>query len=149
MKDLNNYIIERLHINKDSKIVSYTKIDPNNIDFITSLIKSVYISIYKNRTYKQRGIAQYTIQRSKIKWEDIVDILEKEYGYSVDLENAKNKNSELQKTVRHLLDGIEKLINMHATVYKSPDGQQIIFKGGDIYWDDWKKYVEKYNLKGH
>ena len=99
MKDLNNYIIERLHINKDSKIVSYTKIDPNNIDFITSLIKSVYISIYKNRTYKQRGIAQYTIQRSKIKWEDIVDILEKEYGYSVDLENAKNKNSELQKTV--------------------------------------------------
>ena len=149
MNNIKQYIQEKLILNKsvkksDKKI---TDIDNTNSDMILSIIKSVFISIYKNKTYKIKGLANYHIVRTEINWEDIIKILDEEYNYKIDSDLADKKQGKLQTTVRKLLDGIEKLINMKSLCYKSPNNDEtILIKGSDLYWNDWKNYTKKYNI---
>lgn len=147
MKQLNNYITEKLIINKDSKS-KIVELDKTNTKLMIALVKSVFISVYKNRTYKQRGLSQYTVKRSEINWSDVVDILSSEYNFNIDKEDALQKNGKLQTLIRRLLDGIEKLINMKKMIFKIGN-EEIPINGHDIYWQDWKDYVKKYELKGY
>ena len=82
MKQLVSYIIEKLQLNNNSKS-KVINIDKENTKLMIAIIKSIYISIYKNRTYKIRGLAQYSIKRSEIDWEDIYNILSEEYNFTL------------------------------------------------------------------
>ena len=146
MKQINNYISEKLVINKDIK--SFDHIDKNNKDLMIAIIKSIFISIYKNRTYKVKGLSHYSIKRSEINWEDIVKILKDEYNFDIDINDALQKNGQLQSLSRKLLNGTEDLINMKSLIFKIQD-TQILISGKDIYWKDWTEYRKKYNLQGY
>ena len=146
MKQINNYISEKLVINKDIK--SFDHIDKNNKDLMIAIIKSIFISIYKNGTYKVKGLSHYSIKRSEINWEDIVKILKDEYNFDIDINDALQKNGQLQSLSRKLLNGIEDLINMKSLIFKIQD-TQILISGKDIYWKDWVEYRKKYNLQGY
>ena len=146
MKTINNYISEKLVINKDIK--SFDHIDKNNKDLMIAIIKSIFISIYKNGTYKVKGLSHYSIKRSEINWEDIVKILKDEYNFDIDINDALQKNGQLQSLSRKLLNGIEDLINMKSLIFKIQD-TQILISGKDIYWKDWTEYRKKYNLQGY
>lgn len=148
MKQLISYIIEKLTLNINSKS-KFIHIDSENTELMTVIIKSVYISIFKNKTYKQRGIAQFTIKRSEINWEDVYDILSEEYNFTLYKNDLLQKHGELQTIVRKYLSKIENLMNMKTEVFKfsqKPDNY-VVLKGFDIYQFDWRKYREKYNLK--
>ena len=146
MKTLKQIIQEKLVINKDIK--SCDHIDKNNKDLMIAIIKSIFISIYKNHTYKPKGLSHYSIKRSEINWEDVVKILKDEYNFDIDTNNALQKNGQLQSLSRKLLNGIEDLINMKSLIFKIQD-TQILLSGKDIYWKDWVEYRKKYNLQGY
>lgn len=141
---LNPNITEKLHINNNVKLKN---VDMDNVDkdLLLAIIKSVFISVYKNRTYKIIGVSKYSIKRSEIKWEDILEILETEYNYMMDEEEVLNKKGKFQTFVRKRFDLIEGLINMKTSIVKTMDGP-LVLKGSDIYWNDWKQYREKYDL---
>lgn len=147
MKTINLFINEKLKLNSDSKsnkcdIKDIDHIDKSDEKLILAIIKSVFISVYLNRTYNIRGLSTYIIKRSEINWDNVVDILENEYYYHIDQKDANNKKGELQTLVRSLLGDIEKLINMKKQILKIGDNT-IIINGSDIYWKDWKAYREK------
>lgn len=153
MKTINLFINEKLKLNSDSKsnkcdIKDIDHIDKNDEKLILAIIKSVFISVYLNRTYGIRGLATYTIKRSEINWDSVADILENEYHYHIDQKDANNKKGELQTLVRSLLSGIEKLINMKKQILKIGDNT-IHISGSDIYWKDWIAYREKCKLQGY
>lgn len=151
MKNLLSYISEKLIFNKNTK-AKYQNIDFNNIneDLLIDIIKSIFISVYKNRTYKVKGLSHYSIKRSEINWEDVIEILNTEYNHNVNPEYANDKNGELQKIARKCMDDIDKLINLNSIkMYFKEKNSYIILYGHDIYWQDWKDYVKKYGLKGY
>lgn len=153
MKTINLFINEKLKLNSDSKsnkcdIKDIDHIDKSDEKLILAIIKSVFISVYLNRTYNIRGLSIYIIKRSEINWDSVVDILENEYYYHIDQKEANNKKGELQTLVRSLLGGIEKLINMKKQILKIGDNT-ININGSDIYWKDWKAYREKCKLQGY
>lgn len=153
MKTINLFINEKLKLNSDSKsnkcdIKDIDHIDKSDEKLILAIIKSVFISVYLNRTYNIRGLSTYIIKRSEINWDSVVDILENEYYYHIDQKEANNKKGELQTLVRSLLGGIEKLINMKKQILKIGDNT-ININGSDIYWKDWKAYREKCKLQGY
>lgn len=147
MENISSYISEKLIIHNDSKS-SVIDIDTNNKDLMIAIIKSIFISIYKNRTYKIKGLSHYSIKRSEINWEDVAQILKEEYNFSIDKNDIIQKNGKLQSLSRKLLNGIEDLINMKSLIFKIQD-TQILISGKDIYWKDWVEYRKKYNLQGY
>lgn len=147
MENISSYISEKLIIHNDSKS-SIIDIDMNNKDLMIAIIKSIFISIYKNRTYKVKGLSHYSIKRSEINWEDVAQILKEEYNFSIDKNDIIQKNGKLQSLSRKLLNGIEDLINMKSLIFKIQN-TQILISGKDIYWKDWVEYRKKYNLQGY
>lgn len=147
MENISSYISEKLIIHNDSKS-SIIDIDMNNKDLMIAIIKSIFISIYKNRTYKVKGLSHYSIKRSEINWEDVAQILKEEYNFSIDKNDIIQKNGKLQSLSRKLLNGIEDLINMKSLIFKIQN-IQILISGKDIYWKDWVEYRKKYNLQGY
>ena len=145
MKNISSYISEKLIIHNDSKS-SVIDIDKNNKDLMIAIIKSIFISIYKNRTYKPKGLSHYSIKRSEINWEDVAQILKEEYNFNIDKNDIIQKNGKLQSLSRKLLNGIEDLMNMKSLIFKIQD-TQILLSGKDIYWKDWVEYRKKYNLQ--
>ena len=153
MTNLLSYIQEKLVINKNSKI-KYQRLKSGSygvdipIDLLIDSIKSIFISVYKNRTYKQQGISHYTIKRSEINWKDVIEILNTEYNHNLDPEYANENNGDFQKIMRVFLAGIEKLINMRTYSFNYGN-ERVELNGKDIYWKDWVDYREKYNLRGY
>lgn len=144
MKQLNNYILEKLVLNKNSKS-KYDRLETTNtnihipIDILVDSIKSIFISIYKNHTYKLKGLSTYVIKRSEIDWNDVIEILNTNYSHNLDPEYANEKNGEFQKIMRLFLGHIENLINM-KTVYIRYGDKEIKLIGRDIYFNDWLNY---------
>lgn len=145
MENISSYILEKLVIHNDSKS-SIIDIDKNNEDLMIAIIKSIFISIYKNRTYNPKGLSHYSIKRSEINWEDVAKILKEEYNFNIDKNDIIQKNGKLQSLSRKLLNGIEDLMNMKSLIFKIQD-IQILLSGKDIYWKDWVEYRKKYNIK--
>ena len=155
MKTLKDIIQEKLVITKDTKD-KYQRLSNNSSggidipkDILIDSIKSAFISILKNRTYKQStNCRYYNIKRSELDWKDIIEILNTEYNHNLDPEYAnENSNGDYKRVMRLFMSHIENLLNMH-TVYINIGGERIELKGKDIYWKDWVDYRDKYNLKG-
>lgn len=146
MKNIYQYIVEKFIINKNTKISNIADLDNVDKNLLLAIVKSVFISVYKNKTYKIRGISSYVITRSNIKWKDIADILETEYDYNIDKDDLLQKNGKFQTFVRRTLNLIEALINMKKVYFRFNNGDIIETNGKDIYWQDWKNYRDKYNL---
>ena len=99
MKTLKDIIQEKLVITKDTKD-KYQRLSNNSSggidipkDILIDSIKSAFISILKNRTYKQStNCRYYNIKRSELDWKDIIEILNTEYNHNLDPEYA-NENS--------------------------------------------------------
>ena len=146
MKNIYQYIVEKFIINKNTKISNIADLDNVDKNLLLAIVKSVFISVYKNNTYKIRGISNYVITRSNIEWKDIADILETEYDYNIDKDDLLKKNGKFQTFVRHRLNLIEALINMKKVYFRFNNGDIIETNGRDIYWQDWRNYRDKYNL---
>lgn len=144
MKQLNNYIFEKLKLDKNIKIQKISELDPNNIDMVEAIVKAVFISIFKNNSYKS-AFTTYILKRSKINWTDVVEILDEMYGYKLDPEDALKKNGNLQSFIRPHFKSIENLINMKKIKIKT-DSEEKLLKGIDLYWNDWKTYFKQHNI---
>ena len=148
MKNLLSYILEKLVINKNSK-VKYQRLKNNDIpkDLLIDSFKSIFISIFKNRTYKEASNCNYYyVKRSEIDWKDVIEILNIEYNHNLDPEYANDPNNNYRNIMAGFLGHIENLINMH-TVYLEHDKERLKLDGRYIYKDDWVPYRDKYNLK--
>lgn len=146
MIDIKEYIFEKFRINKDTELSDKKEFrlldDPgHNEDFITAVINSTYISLYKNYTFKRKGLAQYSIKKSEINWEDIIELLKTEYNYIVEPEDIKNLHSKFRDFTRPLLGYIEDLVNMKKVWIKKIN---TTYNGHDIYWKIWKPWAEKH-----
>ena len=153
MKNLKEIIQEKLVFNKHTK-AKYQRLKPGSYgidmpkDLLIDSIKSIFISVYKNRTYKQQGISHYAIKRSEINWEDVIEILNTEYNHNLDPEYANGAHNDYKNIMRVFINHVENLINMR-TVYINIGDERVELKGKDIYWKDWVGYRDKYNLQGH
>ena len=139
MNTLNNYILEKLVINNNLK--PFTKVDNKDFNMIKDMIKATFIYIFKNKVYKVRGLATYSIKRSEIKYDEIANILNTEFGYHFSEESAKEFHGDFQALIRKYMTAIEQLINMKK-IYL--DGDNELLNGHDIYQNVWIKYREKY-----
>lgn len=150
MKQLNNFIQEKLKLNKDSKISEMTKLDLHNTDMMIDILKASFIGLYKqhfehkNDPFKQAGLSTYSIRKTQVDYENIVNILNNYYNYSFDIEEIKDKNSDLYKIIHYYLTPLGDLINMKKVNIKCCGG---LMNGYDIYWEEWKKYVKENNIK--
>ena len=153
MKNLLSYILEKLVINKHSKI-KYQRLKSGCYgvdipeDILIDSIKSIFISVYKNRTYKIKGLSGYTIKRSEINWEDVIEVLNTEYNHNLDPEYANGPYNDYKNVMRVFLPHIEKLVNGKTISFNYGD-KRVELKGHDIYWKDWVNYRDKNNLKGY
>ena len=156
MKNLKEIIQEKLVITKDTK-EKYQTLGTNSSggidipkDILIDSIKSAFISIFKNVTYKLVSNGKYySIKRSELDWKDIIEILNTEYNHNLDPKYAdENSNGDYKRVMRLFMSHIENLLNMR-TVYINIGDERIELKGKDIYWNDWVKYRDKYNLRGY
>ena len=121
--------------------------DGTNAKMLVDIFKATFIYIYVNSVYKMSGISKYVIKRSEIQYSEIIKILNSEYGYDIDENEGNNKKSEITTFIRKHLNYVELLINFKTIKFHTLDSDTMIeLKGRDIYWNDWKDYIQKHNL---
>ena len=146
MKKLETYIIEKLVINKNIKAI--TKVNTDDEEMMINILKATFISLYLNyqEDFKQSGLSIYHIRRTKVKYDNVGSILNDYYKYNFNLENINDKNDTLHQIIHKFLDPLEFLINMRKNIKVPYISEKQ--NGFDIYWKDWKEYVDKNKIKG-
>lgn len=111
MKQISLYIFEGLRINKDTKI----KYKDEN-DIIYDIIIAAYLSIYRLKCWTETSTFKKKVLY--IKYEDILDILNNNFGYSFSKEDIKKTSGYIWKIVKEYLIPIQNMINGYQAIIK-------------------------------
>ena len=111
MININNYISEKLIINKDTQI--YTKeFDINDDQCKIDIIIAAVISFLNNGAYKENSVFKKELYKINQKdYNVIIDILNNEFGYDIDYEEGKLRKGKIWETVSNNKYHIQNLIN--------------------------------------
>jgi len=148
MKKLNQFIIEKLKLNKNKKVEEYTELDTKNIDMMLDILKASYIGLWvqhftiKPDVFHQIGYSKISIYKRKVNYDNIYNILNNYYQYNYDLEDNNVKKS-LYDIVHYYLKFLDQLINMKTVNIPCAGGE---VKGHYLYLNEWRKYSEKYDI---
>lgn len=134
MKEINSYIIEKLKINKNSKI---EKIDPNitSIEFIKDIFISTFIECLRNKNYKENSIFEKNIYISKIDIEYVIKLLNNLFNY--DYEYNILTREEIYDIIKKNINRITSLVNL-----KTVRVDDYVLNGYDLY-DKYSDIIDK------
>ena len=113
------------------------------------VLKATFIGLYKQHfiqkpdVFKRKGLCQFIIRKTQVDYTNIINVLNEFYNYNFPIEEIDNKKSDLYETIHNYLNPVNDLINCKIVNIERAGGE---IKGADIYWNDWKKYVKKYNI---
>ena len=138
MKQLNNYIVEKLKLDKDSKSEKDTPI--GSLQETADIIVSTFAYLLVFHDYKENSVFKKTIYLSKIYYPPIIEFLNEVFGYSFDYTVVTA--SHVGKTISKNKKTIENILNGYTTSVISDDRKERIeLNGKELY----KKYdTEKY-----
>jgi len=127
MKNLNHYIFEKLHLNKD--------IDINKppIEDLENVIIATFVQCARDKNYKESSTFKKTIYRSRINYEYIVNFLNANFNYKFEW-NPLIYNK-LETLVKINISYIEALLNFKRISLKL-DEEHVYLDGNQLY----KKY---------
>jgi hypothetical protein len=115
MKNLKDIIIEKLVINKNTKVEPH--IDYENSEDICNIYKAAFISIMKNSSYFENMSFKKTL--SNIQYNDIIDILNDVFEYkNIDYDEGKIKKGNVWKIIHNDKKPIQNLVNGYTITFK-------------------------------
>ena len=137
MKNLKDIMLEKLTINKNTKINS--EIDYENIDDMINIYKAAYISIMKNKCYSENST--FKKQLLGIEYKDIIDILNDVFKYrNISYDEAKLRKGNIWKFVHDYKTGIQNLINGNTIILNHKNN--IKLSGKELY-TEYKNIINK------
>lgn len=148
MKKLNQFIIEKLKLSRNIKIQEFTELDTKNINMMLDILKASYVGLlvqhFKSHSdiFRKISYSQKSIYRKQVDYDNIYNILNDYYQYNYNLEDNEVKKS-LHNIVHYYLKFLDILINMKTVNIPCAGGK---VKGYDLYWNEWRKYSEKYQI---
>ncbi len=108
MKSFNFFINEKLTVNKNTKL--NTEIDYENAEDIANIYKAAVISILKNGSYEEGPTFKKIIK--KIKYNDIIDILNEVFGYkNISYNEGKIKKGNIWRIISNDKSLIQDIVN--------------------------------------
>lgn len=115
MKNLKDIILEKLIINKNTKVESH--IDYENPEDICNIYKAAFISIMKNSSYIEGPTFKKTL--TKIQYNDIIDILNNVFEYkNIDYNEGKVKTGNIWKIIHDDKIPIQNIVNGYTIIFK-------------------------------
>ena len=141
MKNINNYIIEKFEISNNTN--AFTSFDDTNEDMLKDIIRATYISIYKNRSYKDGArLGTFNVQRTQVNYKDIAEILNTYYNYNFSTTEFIRTSTNVYKFIKkYSVPACSILINFKSAKISK---YNITMDGSKMYWDDWVDYRKKY-----
>ena len=129
MKNLNNFIYEKLKINSNSKIIT----DELNEDIIYNIIIAAYLSIKRLKCWIEGPTFQKKIKY--INYTDILNILNETFKYDFNERDIKVKTGKIWKIIKEYLKSIQNMCNNYNVIVKINDEKITI---------NYKEIDEKY-----
>jgi len=130
-----------------NKMADITEFNPDDIDMIKKLLISIYLSLQSKHTYKIQGISRYTIRRLQVDYENIIEILNKQFKYNFNVSDEIKPKSDLRMWIKAHWKVIEKIFNFRAVKFVVGN-ENLFIKGYDIYWGYWKEYRKTFETTG-
>jgi hypothetical protein len=138
MKNLKDIIIEKLIINKNTKVESYKDIDYDNPEDIANIYKAAFISIMKNKSYIEGPTFKKRL--SKIQYNDIIDILNNVFEYDIDYDEGKIKKGRVWEIVSKNKISIQNLVNRYTILFKYDKSIEL---SGRKLREEYKDIIDK------
>jgi hypothetical protein len=107
MLNINNYIIEKLHINKDTKLIKIIDID--NPQCWEDIFICTTIVCLREHYYKKTATGFHKIRGLDL--HPIMDLLKSIFGYHVESEDIQYKKGAIWTIVSKNIEWIEALMN--------------------------------------
>ena len=139
MKNLKDNILEKLIINKNTKVKSYNDIDYDNPEDICNIYKAAFISIMKNKSYIEGPTFKKTIV--KIQYGDIIDILNNVFKYDISYDEGKIKKGNVWKIISNDKKAIQNIVNKYTIIFKYDRNVKLSYK------ELFEKYKDIINKK--
>ena len=139
MKNLKDIILEKLIINKNTKVKSYKDIDYDNPEDICNIYKATVISILKNKSYIEGPTFKKTL--SKIQYNDIIDILNDVFKYDISYDEGKIKKGNVWKIIHNDKKAIQNIVNGYTITLKYDRNIKLSYK------ELFEKYKDIINKK--
>lgn len=139
MKNLKDIILEKLIINKNTKVKSYKDIDYDNPEDICNIYKAAFISIMKNKSYIEGPTFKKTIV--KIQYGDIIDILNNVFKYNISYDEGKIKKGNVWKIISNDKKAIQNIVNRYTITLKYDRNIKLSYK------ELFEKYKDIINKK--
>ena len=133
MKNLKDIILEKLIINKNTKVKSYNDIDYDNPEDICNIYKAAVISIMKNKSYIEGPTFKKTIV--KIQYGDIIDILNDVFKYDISYDEGKIKKGNVWKIISNDKKAIQNIVNGYTITLKYDRNIKLSYQEFEKYKD--------------
>ena len=133
MKNLKDIILEKLIINKNTKVKSYNDIDYDNPEDICNIYKAAVISIMKNKSYIEGPTFKKTIV--KIQYGDIIDILNNVFKYDISYDEGKIKKGNVWKIISNDKKAIQNIVNGYTITLKYDRNIKLSYQEFEKYKD--------------
>ena len=133
MKNLKDIILEKLIINKNTKVKSYKDIDYDNPEDICNIYKAAVISIMKNKSYIEGPTFKKTL--SKIQYNDIIDILNDVFKYDISYDEGKIKKGNVWKIISNDKKAIQNIVNGYTITLKYDRNIKLSYQEFEKYKD--------------
>ena len=133
MKNLKDSILEKLIINKNTKVKSYNDIDYDNPEDICNIYKAAVISIMKNKSYIEGPTFKKTIV--KIQYGDIIDILNDVFKYDISYDEGKIKKGNVWKIISNDKKAIQNIVNGYTITLKYDRNIKLSYQEFEKYKD--------------
>ena len=115
MENIQDFIQEKLHINKDTKVEDH--IDYENPEDIANIYRAAFISIMKNSSYIEGPSFKKTLH--KIQYDDIIDILNNVFDYkNITYSEGRIRNGNVWKIIHKDKIPIQNLVNGFTIIFK-------------------------------
>jgi len=137
MININTYILEKLHLNKDMEIK--TSID--SIDKVRDIIISVFLFVLITKSYKENSVFKKEIYWSKINYQDIINILNNHFKYNFSISDVDKKDGSIYKLIKEERNTIQNLVNGYTkSIYYNNEKLNMV---GKELIEKYKEYIYK------
>ena len=135
MININNYISEKLHLNKD-----FESSEINNIDKVKDIIIATYLCIMIYKIYKENSTFQKQIYWGRIDYEEIINILNNYFQYSFSMSDINRRDGDIFLLIKKHRRIIEWLVNRsRVTITFGNDSMHL--SGRELY-DEYYEYID-------
>lgn len=140
MINIENYILEKLVIGKNI-IHKRMEFDPTDEQMVYRLLCAgmIYLFKYRAKLLSLNGMAKYSIKRSQLNYQEIIEIFNDYYDYTFRVDDFTLHGKFYNYMKKTIIPHLDKLINMKRVNYKYED-VSYIFSGYDMYWKEYKPW---------